>query len=204
MPGASRTVRKLRLRAPSEAGVRRAAIALEDALRTASLPDGGGRMLFVRRLALGRIDPSAPPTSMARALERALAQSDRAWRHGADPGAGSAGGVWFRDPLDAHLALAFRLLSGPAPGEWYWARAVPGWRAGFERATALREIAFSLAGREEAAAALPQWFATLVRSGHGPALLAAFREGDLAPLARAAGIRFEPVNARGTTASECG
>src|SRR5690606_11867031 len=120
-----RTVQRLRLRAPSEAAVRRGARMVEDALRTATLPDGGGRMLFVRRLTLGRIPAGAAPATVALALERAVARAGIEWRHGLDADAGAATAVWFRDPLDAHLALALRLLRGPAPRECYWRLAVP-------------------------------------------------------------------------------
>jgi hypothetical protein len=83
-----------------------------------------------------------------------------------------------------------RLLAGPPPTEWYWPRAVPAWRSRADRSGALREIAFSLAARQEAPAALPQWCATLVHAGHGAALVEALRGADLQVLARAAGIRF--------------
>ena len=201
MSGASRTVRSLRLRAPSAAAVRRTANVLEDALRTASLPDGGGRMLLVRRLALGRLAADAPAASIALALERAVARAAGEWRHGASTEAGAAAVVWFRDPLDAHLALAQRLLSGSAPREWYWSLSVPRWTQGPRLGEALREIAFSLAALDEAPAALPQWFAALVGSGHGELLAAALREEDVAPLARAAAVSFGPPGRPRTAAA---
>ena len=55
MTTAQRTVRHLRLTAPSRAEALAMLPRLEDALRCASLPDDGARLLVVRRLALGRL-----------------------------------------------------------------------------------------------------------------------------------------------------
>jgi len=188
MAAEGRTVRRLRLRAQNEAAVRRTATVVEDALRTASLPDGGGRMLFVRRLDLGRIDSRAAPTLVALAVERAVERLGVEWRHGGETGANEAPAVWFRDPLDAHLALARRVLSGPPPDEWYWPRAVPGWNRSAPQGEGLREIALSLATLPEAPVALPLWFDELVRAGYREALRSALREEDVPQLTRAAGV----------------
>ena len=90
MAAASRTVRHLRLRGPSEEVVRRTVTVLEDAVRTASLPDAGGRILLMRRLALGRIDPRARPSTVALQLERAVAGAELSLCHGGSAGAGGA------------------------------------------------------------------------------------------------------------------
>ena len=64
----SRIVRHLRLRGSDEAVVRHIALRLEDAMRTASLPEAGGRLVLVRRLALGRIPRDAAPQTLALSL----------------------------------------------------------------------------------------------------------------------------------------
>ena len=191
MAPAARTVRHLRLRGPSEAAVRRTAGVLEDALRTASLPDGGGRIVLVRRLSLGVIDSRAPSTSVALQLERALARADVEVVHGAAPGAAAAPVVWFRDALDAHAALARRVASGPPPVEWYWPLAVPRWTPRLDRIASLRAVAASLAERPEAPAALPAWAAELASRGLAEVVATALRPADLPFLARAAGVRVE-------------
>ena len=70
MSATERTVRHLRLRAESEASVRRAALKLEDALRCASLPDAGARVLLVRRLDLGVFAAGASPQTLSLLLEQ--------------------------------------------------------------------------------------------------------------------------------------
>lgn len=73
MPAATRTVRRLRLRGDRPEAVHRAAIAVEDALRVASLPAAGtGALVLVRRLDLGRLPRRAGPQTLALRLEAAL------------------------------------------------------------------------------------------------------------------------------------
>lgn len=188
MAGATRTVRRVRLRGSSRAAARRTVGVLEDALRTASLPDGGGRVVLVRRLSLGVLEPGVPAGSVALRLERALARADVAVTHGAAPGAGSAPVVWFRDALDAHAALARRLASGPPPSEWFWPLAVPLWTRELGRPEAFRALAASLAERPEAPAALPAWAGALASAGLATMLARALRPADLPALAAAAGL----------------
>ncbi|WP_190285597.1 hypothetical protein [Montanilutibacter psychrotolerans] len=180
--GATRTVRHLRLRGPDEAGLRRVACKLEDALRTASLPGDGGRLVLVRHLQLGRVDADAPAATLALAWERELARTG--WRcvHGGDAGAGAADAVWFADAVEAHIALAMRVLRGPSPVEWFWSLAVRGWRVDPTGAPPLRDIARSLLTSEAAARALPAWCAALARAGHVAPLVSAFHDGDVPAL----------------------
>lgn len=187
---ASRTVRRLRLRAPSQDGVRRVAVGFEDALRTATLPDGGGRILLVRRLSLGRIQRRSPPAQVALALERAFARTDFVCQHGSAPDAGAAPAVWFRDALEAHVVLARRLAAGPPPVEWFWPLAVPQWKGVTNALEGLRRVVLSLATRQEAPAALPEWFAAMARRGHVDAVVAALRPDDLPALARSASLSW--------------
>ena len=69
-----RHVRRVSLRAPNEALVRRGALLLEDALRTASWPLASpGAVTVVRRLDVGRIDPEEAPAALSLRIEERLA-----------------------------------------------------------------------------------------------------------------------------------
>ncbi len=192
MAEAVRRVRRLRLRGGSEAALRRAELALGDALRTASLPDEGGRLLLVRRLALGPIRERARPGQVVGALERAMAEATNDCRHGLDPTAASASAVWFADALEAHLALARRLLAGPAPRAWYWRLVAPGWGPDAEPSAGLRALARSLAELPEARAALPAWVDALARDGHERAVVEALGPADVETISRALGRARRP------------
>src|SRR5512137_1184986 len=108
----ARRVRHLRLTAPDEALVRRGALLLEDALRTASLPGGDdGRLIVVRSLALGTIDSRGSSASVALALEQSWRRL-AAWAvHAEDPAAPHQPAVYFRDRAEALTLLAVRLAS---------------------------------------------------------------------------------------------
>ena len=196
MTDASRTVRRLRLRAPDAAQARHAQVLLDDALRCASLPDdaagGAGRLLLVRRLALGRLPARASPQSVALLLERRFAQTAAAQVgqpgcHGASPGAGASEVVWFRDALDAHVALALRLTGGGMPpSEWFWRLAVPGWEPSGGATAGLLRVLVSLASRPEAPAALPAWIGALGDAGRLAVLAAVLTDGDVPALRAAA------------------
>lgn len=184
----TRIVRHLRLRGSDEAVVRHIALRLEDALRTASLPEAGGRLVLVRRLALGRIPRDAAPQTLALSLERHLAALVAGCLPAGNQNADAAPAVYFRDTLEAHAELALRLLAGAPVDAWFWPLAVPAWQRGMPVAEALRRLAYSLAARPEAPVALPLWAAALVRAGHGEQLVVALGTDDVPPLARAAGI----------------
>jgi hypothetical protein len=187
MDTGARVVRRVRLRGASESGIRRGVTLLEDALRTASLPDTGGRIVLVRRLALGRFDPRAAPQTLALALEREVVQRQLEIAY-AESDLPRASAVWFRDALDAHTRLALRLVEGRPVDAWYWPLAVRAWQRGSPVPAALRAIALSLAALAEAPSALPRWTAALCAAGQREKLVAALLPGDVAVLARAAGL----------------
>ena len=124
-----RQIRTLRLRASRREQVARSAIALEDALRTASLPQmPRGAILLVRRLDLGRLSADASPQWLSRHIEtrlQALQLPPARPRHDAP----SAELVWFADRSEALAVLLATSLHG-APRAWYWAGVLPGWRPG--------------------------------------------------------------------------
>lgn len=190
MNGTSRTVRRFRLRAPSESAIHRAVVLFEDALRTASLPDAAGRIVIVRKLALGRIDSRVAPQMIALQLERAFERLSPECAYADTPGASGAPAVWFRDALDAHTRLALRIAEGDPADGWYWKLAVKAWRPGTPLAQALRGIMLSLATLPEARTALPQWTAALAGAGHTERLVSALHAADVPHLAQAAALRI--------------
>src|SRR5437868_10613653 len=116
-----RRVVKLRLRSPDEALNRRGAILIEDALRTASLPDGdGSRLLVIRRLRLGRIRADAPPSMIALRLEAVCRELANSAVYAASPEAAESAAVYFDDELEPYIALAVRIAAGEDTSAWFW------------------------------------------------------------------------------------
>ena len=165
-----RTVRHLRLTAPSRAQVLSMLPRLEDALRCASLPDDGARLLLVRRLALGRLRHDIDASALARLIEQRVAAAEGCWVDAAAPAAASAQGVVFASVLDARIALSLRLLRGEPAADWYWPLAVPEAPAAAPPGDRVRLIARALAASPEARVGLPAWAAVLVHGGVGPRL----------------------------------
>ena len=193
MVRASRVIEHLRLRGESESAVRHALPTLEDAFRTASLPDAGARLICVRRLQLGQLAANASAQSVSLLIEKRFAEDDRALVHGAEGGADDAPAVWFRDALEAHEVAALKIAAGQPLDDWFWPLAIPAITAAASEER-LRAIALAVASMEEAASALPAWTATLVRAGFCGQLIAALRPGDGHALMRAAhlnGVRSE-------------
>jgi hypothetical protein len=192
----ARSVQRLHLRAESEAAVRGALPALEDAFRTATLPDAGSRLIVVRRLDLGRLPRLASPQHLSLLLESRFARAGARLVHGDDAAANDADGVWFRGVHEAYTLAAQHVAAGHSVGAWFWPLAVPALAAETSPAARLRAIAFALASREEAPAALRAWVVALVRAGHVDRLIAALQPGDGAALLQAAGIPPFRANAR--------
>ena len=193
----ARVVEHLRLRGESESAVRHALPALEDAFRTASLPDAGATIVCVRRLRLGRLPSNGSPQNMALLIEKRFAEAD--WRvvHASEGGADAAEAVWFRDAFEAHETAALRIAAGQMLDAWFWRLALPGIVTEMGGGN-LRTIAFAIAAMEEAARALPAWTASLVRAGYRQQLIAALRPGDGHALLRAAGIASLPYARSGS------
>ncbi|ACB35313.1 conserved hypothetical protein [Leptothrix cholodnii SP-6] len=195
MTSDARLVRHLRVSAPDEAAVRALLPRLEDALRCASLPDGGARVLLVRRLALGRVAAGISAGALAQRVEQRLAESDVTWIDGGTAMAERAEHVCFASALDARLQLAARLLRGQPCEAWYWRLAVPEWRRGEPLALQLRAITLTVAGWPEAAVALPVWAAGVVRAWGAGLLGQAFDEAQGAALLRHVGRPSVPAHA---------
>ena len=183
----ARVVEHLRLRGGSESAVRHALPALEDAFRTASLPDAGARLICVRRLQLGQLAANASAQSVSLLIEKRFAEDDWTIVHAVAGGAGDAQAVWFRDALEAHEAAALTIAAGQPLDDWFWPLAIPAITAAASDER-LRAIALAVGSMEEAPAALPVWTASLVRAGYRSQLIAALRPGDGRALMRSAGI----------------
>ena len=164
---------------------------LEDALRCASLPDTGSRMLLVRKLALGRIARDASSQTLSRLIELRMTEAGAQWVPGGTGAAGSAGFVSFASGLQARTLLALRLVRGEPCTEWYWPLAVPEVRPAAGSALRLRCIAEAIARLPEARSALPAWTAALVAAGGSARLQAAIDENTGEALLRQAGIALQ-------------
>ena len=173
MTAPDRIVRNLRLRAGDEEEIGRVLPRLEDALRCASLPDTGGRMLLVRKLALGRIGAHASSQTLSRLIELRMAEAGVQWMPGGTAAASDAGFVSFAGGLQARTQLALRLVRGEPCTEWYWPLAVPEFRRAADPAELLRRIAETIAQLPEARTGLPAWAAALVAAGGTARLVAA-------------------------------
>ena len=163
---ASRQVQRLHLRAPDDTLAGRGVRLIEDALRTASLPDAGAGMLLFRRLALGRFGADVAPQTLSLALERRVAALRGLAVHAAAPGAAQSPAVWFRDALEAHSLLALRIAEGEPAHEWFWPLVVPELQPAGSAAQRLRAVVHSLRRRAEAPIALPLLGRALAQRGH--------------------------------------
>jgi hypothetical protein len=184
----ARRVRRVHLTAASDALVRRGAILLEDALRTASLPAASGsRLLVIRSLPVGVIHADASPASLSLVIERRVAELSRGAVYAEDPSADRADAVYFRDDVEAPVLLAIRLARGARADAWFWRIAVPGHRPDASREEGLRAaLARALASGAGAFAAV-RLVETLASRGLADALLGALRRQEGEALVRALG-----------------
>ncbi|HYO69917.1 MAG TPA: hypothetical protein VEU33_27960, partial [Archangium sp.] len=136
-----RRVGTVRLAARSDALVRRGALLLEDALRTASFPEAGpGRVLLIRSLPIGVIRGHLPPSSLALTLEQRVRELAMSAVHAEDSSAGHRLAVFFRDDAEPSVTLAGRLARGEPVSAWFWPLAVPDFQPTQPRAEALRLV----------------------------------------------------------------
>jgi hypothetical protein len=173
LPAASeRRIRRLHVRAAAADEASGASTLLADAFRTASLPIAdAGRLIVIRRLALGRISMRVSSASLALHIERVTRE--------AMSGAGSwdmatardVNAVAFRGHSEAIVSLARFHARGAPADEWFWPSIVPQWRSctgRAERWVLLLDTAHRLPeGAVAAAAALHE----AIRCGGEDALL---------------------------------
>ncbi|WP_137918690.1 hypothetical protein [Hydrogenophaga sp. 2FB] len=126
MTTADRTVHHLRLRAPNAHAARQAVHRLEDALRCASLPDAGERVLLVRRLHLGPLPQGLSSQSLSLLIEQRVAAVGGAWVHGDDDArAARSDAVFFPNRLHAATSALRRRALGERLDAWHWPLALP-------------------------------------------------------------------------------
>ena len=135
----------MHLRASAHEDAQHAATLLGDALRTASLPAADeGRVVVIRRLALGRISARVSPASMALHVERVARNVMSEAVVYNLPAAGGANAVVFPDRSQAIIALAGLHAHGSPADDWFWPEVVHGWRtdaSGGERWSLLLQAA---------------------------------------------------------------
>ena len=191
----TRHVRTLRLRAPNEQMIHRGAALVEDGLRIATLPDSR-RLLLVRSLNLGRIDPRRSSVAVALRIEAELAAHPPV--HAAEDAAAHAHIVYFRDEIEPYALLIERILRAQPAAEWFWPRAVPLWKL-LPHTTAAVVPLIQHAAQTQGPAAAVAVLDEIHRHGNLPALLAALPADAAAPLLACFGWRIaeavEPVAA---------
>jgi hypothetical protein len=148
-----RRIRHARLRCARPEHAAHGRVLLEDALRTASLPDQG-RLVVFRRVDLGRLSPHSSAGAWSRRLELRLLQLASRAVYFAEPAAARAEAVWFPDAWEAPIELAVRWQRGAVPAAWFWPVAVPGWSAGLPPVAAARLLFRTLEARGGDAATL--------------------------------------------------
>jgi hypothetical protein len=190
-----RRVRKLRMRSASESFNRRGAILIEDALRTASLPeDHDARLILVRSFRLGAVRVNEPAAAVARRIERQWRELGRLAVHASSPGAAHANVVYFRDGLEAKTALAVRLARGEDVRAWFWRLAVRGFTPALSRDEGLRATLMSALDSE--IGPLPAglvFLRNLLRQDALDPILGALRFQDGFPLLRVFGWTVTPT-----------
>lgn len=126
MSSTDRTVHHLHLRGPTAQAVRQAVHGLQDALRCASLPDAGERVLLVRRLHLGPLPKGLSSQSLSLLIEQRVAALGAAWVHGDDSRAARSDTVFFPNRLHAAKAALRRHALGEGLDGWHWPLVLPG------------------------------------------------------------------------------
>ena len=192
MTTTERRIRHLRLVAGTDVSARAAVTRIEDALRCASLPDIGARLLVVRRLALGDLGRQASSQAVARVIEARFTDRDVAWTRG-DALDGSdesplADHMVFRSVWHARVALTCRLLRGQTCAAWYWPLAVPEFQHRLGPGDNVRSIMQAIAHSQEATTALPAWATRAVEHAGTGVISAMVPAGLGEQLVRAAGL----------------
>ena len=176
----------MRLGAKQTELVPRGAILLEDALRTASLPEAErARLLIVRSFNIGIIRSSQSPASLALRIERQF----RLMRGGAvyalDPAARRSEAVYFQHDTEPLILLSVKLARGEPVDEWFWPLAVPLLRTVASKEEALRLLLFSAS--EQGAGRIIHLLGELLAAGVLDSLLATLKPTDGQALSRACG-----------------
>lgn len=144
-PLPDRCIRQVHLTASSQELIQRGAVLLEDALHTASLPQGqGSRVLVVRSLNLGMIHSHQSSATLALTVEARLRLLESSAIYAGDPVAHAYPVVYFRDEVDSYLCLAKKLSRGEPTTDWFWPLAIPGWQPSFSASEGLRHVLYDV------------------------------------------------------------
>ena len=201
---AARRIRTARLRGGSESLIRRGALLLEDALRTASLRGTvDERLVLIRSISLGVLRSDKSAARVARQLDAQVADLARHAVHGDDPRASDAPAVYFHDRLDAVVTLIRHLSQGDAGTvrrAWYWRLAVPGWQPESTPLQAGRLLLGDLLNLGIGSQALAQAFQRLIVTHSLDVILQAVRAQDGVVLLQRCGWRDSDPGADSTPA----
>lgn len=171
MGAADRTVQHLQLRAPSAQAAVHAVHRLEDALRCASLPDAGERLLLVRRLHLGRLPADLSSQSLSLLIEQRVLAAGGSWVHGEHGSAAESPTVFFISRLQAAQAAVRRRAEGHSLAAWYWRAALRGVQIDASDDEFLHSVIAVLAQEDIAPVGLPALVADIVAVGHAAWLI---------------------------------
>lgn len=166
-----RTVQHLHLRASNAQAVTRALARLEDALRCASLPDTGERLLLVRQLHLGRLPADLSSQGLSLLIEQRVQAAGGSWVHGEQASAAESLTVFFASRLQAVQAAVRRRAEGRSLAAWHWRLALPGVQLEASDQVFLHGVVAVLAREPTAPASLPALVADVVTAGHAPWLI---------------------------------
>ncbi len=122
---AERHIHQLRLSGASSQAIRRGAILLEDAFRTASFPSEPGRVVLIRTLNLGRISSRSSSARLAMLIEQRVREIAYTAVELTSPLAASACAVYYNDETEALLLLARKLATHQDFTAWFWPHILP-------------------------------------------------------------------------------
>lgn len=171
MGAADRTVQHLHLSAPSAQAAVHAVHRLEDALRCASLPDTGERLLLVRRLHLGRLPADLSSQSLSLLIEQRVRAAGGSWVHGEHASAAESPTVFFASRLQAAQAAVRRRAEGRSLTAWFWRAALRGAQIDASDGEFLHSVIAMLAQESTARVSLPSLVADTVAAGHADWLI---------------------------------
>ena len=98
-------------------------------MRTATLPGAdSGRLFDCSSLNAGVIHARGSAASVALNLERRFRELSAAAVPAENPSAAQAPAVWFDDEVHPYVVAAIRWAQGGHLREWFWPRAIAGWR----------------------------------------------------------------------------
>lgn len=170
-------IHRLNLRAESDSLIRRAVFLVEDAMRTASLPDTG-RWLIFRSLSLGTIRADLPPSSLSMQIERRFRELSSQAVYALEPSAKDAPCVFFWDDAEPYAALTLYLCKGGRADAWFWPLAVSGFQPGMSQQEALRTAVLGAMASPARAGALFRILLELHQAGKLDILLESLLPAD--------------------------